>query len=231
MHRRNPARNVRHGTQRGFTLVELVVAAVITSIALLGVYATFVAAANVEARTTARWEHRSAARAVADHIGGTIEGAVNLPGLATISGSPDGAGGYTLECVTQPRGASGAPLLRRRYRWGATPSAGPASTNGLQLQVQTLPYAGTKNLTAPGAGAAPAAEDVWAAMPPLTIASGLSSIEVTYRRAANPEAEWQNHFAGPAGRVAVRVVVRCGGETAERVFVPKTNAALVGSGN
>lgn len=62
----------------GFTLAELLVASVVLSMTLLGVYALFSQAMRAEGATAVRWRHRGAAEAVVAHLAGAFEEAMNL---------------------------------------------------------------------------------------------------------------------------------------------------------
>jgi prepilin-type N-terminal cleavage/methylation domain-containing protein len=257
MANRHPPSHAGRPTRRAFTLVELLVAAVIVSVALLGVYSVFVAAVEAESRTTARWQRRAVARAAADEIAASLEAATNLPGIPAIVAGPDEQGGYALQCLAQGVGASDGsaprpPLVRRLYRWGdgaearAEPRAGPGAELGadpraprsagprqsLLLRVQTMGYAGSKDLTpsvSAGDSAEAPAEDAarWALVPPVTVAAGLTSLSVTFRPAGDPDAPWQDQYRGRAGDVLVRVTAAAGPETVERVVLSKANGDVV----
>lgn len=215
-----PDTTARPTPRRSFTLVELVVAMVVVSVALVGVFGIFQAVLAVESRTSGRAEQRAAARPVLDHLCSVLGAAVNLPGRPSLAGGVNDDGTCWLECVTfGPGGAADTHepgLQMRRYEWGGEKS--PAA--GLVLRVQTC--AGRANLTAD-----PGDEGGWDRVPPRLVGGHFDSLSVRYRAAADEQAEWQDRYSGKCGQVAVRVSVAAGDELVERVVIPRAGADLV----
>src|SRR5690606_38965475 len=112
--------------KRGFTLVELMVALVITAIALLGVYSIFNHAMSVQGRMTSQWNQRDAARTIADHFAHALEQGVNpSEGSAIIAKAASDDDGRVLVCMVyaDKGNLTYPPLEARRYRWGFSDSS------------------------------------------------------------------------------------------------------------
>ncbi len=213
----------RHGA--GFTLVEIMVACVIVATALLGVYETLNQALRSEQRVRIACDDREAAHAIVTHIADSVERVVNLPKKPTIVLDSEGDSG---ECsLALLVGASGSGvgggfpggLQWRRYSW-------PASSDKEQLQVlrlQTLDYAGAKNITA-GMQAGDQVETLrWDQREAETIGERISELSIACKPLSGVEKVKKDR----SGDISVHIRVKVGDETVERVIVPKVNAAIL----
>jgi len=227
-----------HATRRsrgfGFTIVELLVASVVMSVALLGVYSIFAQAMQVQSQTSVRWNEQAAAEAMVAHFADVLERCVNLPEVPALVAGPDSAGeGYFLTCcATSGRGGSSDPLdrggiQRRRYRWGFGSEEDRAGT----IEVQTLSLAGTKIVSVWGEMEGGTEEEIWSRVPATVVGRRVGSLSVLYRKCNDPQSTWQDHWRGNAGEVAIWIRVGVGGETVERLVVPQADGFLVNRGS
>ena len=212
----------------GFTIVELLVTSVIVGTVLLGVHAIFLQAIDVEGRATDRQDRREALAPIIAHLAERLEHAVNLPEIPAIVGGPDGDHGqYAITCCVGPSGNGGRSIetlgiQRRRYRWNLPSNEGQPA--GIEMQILT--YAGTRNVT-PVAGADGLSEpELWNAAPSRIISRRVSDLSILYRKAGQANAPWLDRWSGPAGEVVIRICASLGGETVEKVVLPRASASL-----
>jgi hypothetical protein len=211
-----------------FTIAELMVACVVMSTALVGVYEMFRQAADIERTASLRWEQRAAADAVVLQIARTIEYAVMLPKVAAIHGQTNEDGSVSIACVTHARAPSNARsghamIQRRLYTW----CPGTEGQPGGSVEVKTIVYAGSVNVTAGVGGEETGEAEVWNRLPPTVIAMGVDGLSIQYRPADSPNANWEDHFSGPANNIVVALRVRVGGQTIEHFVVPHVNRQLL----
>jgi len=203
------------------------VACVVVSIALIGVYGIFREAMSMEKNASRLWDDRAAAAAVVAHLAETLEHAVNLPGVPAIVGKPgEEENEYVLTCTAVSAGhVAGARGLtkRRRYRWTCDPEDAGAGC----LKLQTLTYAGTKNVTAIDGLAGLDEKQTWERAEVKVIAGRLKRMSVSYKPVNTPDAEWTDRWHGRAGRVMVRISVTVGNRKCERLVTPRADASRI----
>jgi prepilin-type N-terminal cleavage/methylation domain-containing protein len=197
----------------GFTLVELLTACVIVSVALLGVHAIFHNVIRTERHLTIAWQERQAAEAVVSQICEAVESAVEIRGLPTMKTGKENNVQSFLECMAH--GGSGQPTLqRRRYRWN--------SDSGI-IDLRTIAYCGSQ----PVSLQVPAEEDPWTNVKPVTIGQNLKSLTIQFKTAGS---DWEDRYTRSGLPTIVRVKATVGGTTVERIVsCPVTAAALEGS--
>lgn len=216
--------------QRGFTVVELMVASTVMAVTLLGVYSVFQQAMRVEGRMAVRWNEASAASVVADHLADTLERCVNIAGLSTVKAGPDEATGMQILTCTvatassSPWGVATAGIERRRYHWGNEDSERKGT-----LELQAMPYAGSANIASFSQVIDSEADDeqLWNRVQSQVIGKNISDISVHFRPVNDSDASWKAQWESDAGRVLIRIRVQVGRELAERFVVPQANAPLV----
>lgn len=215
---------------RGFTIVELMVASTVLTIALLGVYSIFHQALHVEGRASVRWQQQAAAEAVAEHLARTLERAINVSAeMPTLAAGPDeGEAVYQLTCfvldapglhATGPRPG----IHWHRYRWPLEPEEA-----GLPLLRQTVHWAGSVNVTAGASVDGVDDSDPWADVHPQVVASEVDDVTLRFGRASDPQARWRERWSGFVGDVAIRIQVRVGRAEAKRTIVPAPSGVLLG---
>lgn len=213
----------------GFTMVELLVATVVMSFTLLGVYTVFRQSLFLEESVTSRWRDRAEASVVADYLADHFEQAIRLDSYPLIRGGPiENEPGQELLCTVSGgrpglSNPTAAAIQRYRFAWG-----GNDKLEG-QLDMQAIPFAGTTDLGLPEGTEDQEFSDTqrWALVPPIKIAEGIDSIQITYRPVDNPEADWKNRWASSDSLPLVRIRVRTGQYTAERFVVPKVTTPIV----
>lgn len=207
--------------RRGFTVVELLVATTISATALLGVYALLSQAGRAERTMGAQWHDRAAAQAVVDEIAQTLEQAMNvLKDIPAIAGGKANDGTCWVECVTGRAWAEGSPggyPCRVRYSYDP-----PGQVDqGVVVRKQTIRYSGGTCID-PGDLAEMPPADAWGLAPSQVVANRVSEVSVEFMPLEEPGL-WRDKFAGPSGKVAIRIVAAVGDRRAERVVVPAVN--------
>lgn len=196
----------------GFTLAELLVASVVATVALLCIHGLFFHALDVEARSAVRWTESDTAEAVVARLAVTLEATVNLSNVKTLVIDRGAERDGWLICQT--------PTQRVRYRWQKDEDDGKYT-----LTMQAKPFAGTKELTK---GALPdedaQAGENWDSIPAVTIAKGLEEVSVQARPLSKASQTRDGRYEGPAGKVAIRLKVSSGGQTARRIVIPRCDA-------
>ncbi len=197
-----------------FTLAELLVASVVMTTALLGVNALFQHAMGAEAQATIRWNERASAQAVAAHLAETVENVVNIPEISTLKIESYAEDAGLLICQVG--------LKRNRYSWSMD-----VSGTGLSLMLQTMVFGGTANLTiSPDLDEADH-ERAWDRIPAKVIATHLKSISVQSKLLEDSSTDWHDRWEGRSGKVAIKIEVQVGNQTAEQIIVPRTNTGFV----
>ena len=224
------ARNLTQMTcrnrRRGFTVAELIVACVVMSVILGGVYSVFYHCVRTEARSTLRMGDCATAAAVISELTGAVANAVILSGSGPIRGSFRGhqdGGSFTCKAsiVARSGGQPRVVVQRMRYRW-----AKHKTNDGIVLTFQGLPFAGTKCIHPLREGEQPLSE-LWDKTPPVTIAKRIDVLSVKYRAAGDATGPWLNQWQGQKVP-AVWISVRIADETKDAVIVPKVQGRLVG---
>lgn len=215
-------------SRSGFTIAELLVASVASSVIFIGIYSIFMQATQAEENIRLQTQQRRAVIAVAEHIARTLEYAINLPDIPSIEGGAEGDGEHFLKCTVAGIGVNGGDVTGRsisriRYSWGQQ----DIDSNENQIYLQKMPYGGSKLLLLTNQEEQQEEEELWSQIPKAVIGTQLRSVSLLYRSAANPDASWQDNWKGSAGEVAIKIRVSVGGETAERIVIPKVNAPII----
>lgn len=235
-------------TAQGFTLVELMVASVIVSVALLGVFSLVRQASEVEARSHLVWRSRGPANAMADHLESALEHAVVSGDLGGggIQAQPDGNGGYRLRLLVagavydhtpgEPEG--GTRWLE--YRWypelkdenaaGDASSLSADDSLAYRVELRSALLAGDTllNRDVSSRGNDAANEVDWDRIEPIVLAREFKSVELAFRSVA--EGQWQPRYEGSPGTVIARLRIRAGDETIERIIYPRVSPSDDGGG-
>lgn len=189
--------------RKGFTLVELMTACVIVSIALLGVYVLFRDSVQTERRLTTTWRDRQTAEAIVAQICQTLESAVEIPPVKAAKTGKEDDGRFFLDSLTYGD-PNQATLQRRRYRWGGESDV---------IDLRMIPYSGTRNV----AIRQPAEEEnPWTTVAPITIARGLKSLSIWFMAVEN--GEWKETYDYSNSPTLVRVTATVGDVTIERII-------------
>ncbi len=214
----------RTGPRHGFTVVELMVATTVMSIALLGVHSIFHHALDSEAAATVRWNQAASAQTVVEHLAQALRQCVNVPGLQALSAGTDAAGARVLVCVVSSGWEAGPTIERRRYRWND-----PADEQDGTLRMKRLLYCGSA-LGTPLCGATDAAApddaQLWLAVPGHVVATRLDELSVQIRVRDDAGGAWQVDWVGRSGNVVLKVHARVGAESAQQFIVPPCNEDL-----
>jgi hypothetical protein len=224
------AEEFRRFRSPAFTLVELLVASVVLTTALLGVYALFKQALVVDRRAGEPSRQRAQALAVAEHLAAVVRQAVNISDGVAISAGPLADGGYEFTCMTVAGegGPAGSARLMR-YLWRheedgeATPRADAG--NGV-LSVRTMMHSGTTNISREFARGAVDMDVAWERIAPVVLARGLNLFEVRFRSLAGQGQQWQDRFEGNVGDLIVGLRVGVGQSVVEKQIVPGVNIQL-----
>ena len=200
--------------RNGFTLAELLVASVVMATCLLGVSALFRQAMDVEGRASIRWNSRASAEAIASHLAATVENATNLPGIPALLAESDQEGNRLLICQAGPQ--------RRRYRWYSIDAKQEYS-----LELRSMTYAGTQNVSVGHVSEDPDSQRAWNQVKATIIGKHIDSISVSFRPLKASSDTWRDRWKGSVGEVGVRIRVRVGQETVERIVVPQANTSGV----
>lgn len=117
MHVRPSALQRRHPAQRGFTLVEAMVALVVLAVGLLGIAALYVESLSASRSALLRTQAVNLAADMADRIR-----ANRVAGIAYAAGTAD-AGTETVACETTAGCTSAELAAHDVFRWKATATA------------------------------------------------------------------------------------------------------------
>lgn len=212
-------------------MAELLVASVVTAIALIGVYDTLKRALDIERRMTVDDGDRAAAQAVCDHLVDVLGRAVNVGDEPAIVCRPPKEGSVgSLECRVGPVGcsafaATGLCVTRLRYTWGFEEGDEQAGC----LLVQALPYAGSANIAPIDDLEELEDEALWEAVMPSAVGRRLARFQVRFKPLAefhDVEAKWKGSWSGQAGATAILVTVKVGDAEIERLVVPPVNGRI-----
>lgn len=224
----------RAGPLHGFTLVELVVASVITTTALLGVYTLLQQSLEAETRAETRWRSRTQAELTASLLVSVLEQGVNLSDEPTVraGSSPDGAG--RLICLSAAKVHTTGNRLSggfqwMRFEWGQSKetslgdSQHAVSAKGIVLKMQSVAAAGSVVLSPSREQAqTPGEPRFWTNATPIVLANGLDALEVQFQEING--SGWENSFEGSVGSVMIRIRAKVGEEMVEKIVVPRVNA-------
>lgn len=199
-----------------FTIVEIIVASQIVSIALLGVYGLLRQASHTHAESAAEWESRHHVAVVLEHLCSSVESSMWVGDLPAIEALKlEDRDGWSLTCTAfrgsgRRPGNLGSGLFRIRYEFRADTAQGGV------LEMRSRKYAGSKDLSVPP-NAKPVEERMlWETIEPIVIAEGIDEISIHYRR-ADSEGNWQDQWEADYARATARIRVRVAAEQQERV--------------
>ena len=202
----------------GFTIVEMLVASVVTTTALLGVYQLCSHALEAESRTAVQWNDLEAARSVADVFERALVSCVRLEGIDALAAQPSGDGGRELVCQTSD--------CRVRLSWTG---GGPAAI-GVRVSRQEMAFAGSQNLSL-AEGIHPVGVEAWRMTPAETIATNIDEISVQFRPAVEQSKPWAADWKPSDDQdVLAWTQVRRGEQTADRMVWIRATGALTDSG-
>lgn len=210
-----------------FTLVELIVASLIATTALIGIYEVLQQVAAAERRTTQRWTDHAAAEAVVAELAHAVEHAIQFTDLPCIEGG-DVAGGSTQLILNVASSSPGdsratAPIRRRRYLWSNLRDSATAGA----LLVQTIDCAGARDISnSTAARPGLMSEEVFADVPHVSIAQGIDKLTVRFRY-LDASNRWSDRYRGD-GAVLVWITVRSGTQEVERFARPRVTGKLLG---
>jgi prepilin-type N-terminal cleavage/methylation domain-containing protein len=210
----------------GFTLVELIVAMVVSSMLMLCVYGLFSQVVSGEARLTVESQQRAVVRSIADLLEESLTTAIKVPPLQSLEGGPISESkevAVSVTCVAQ-RYPDSTQLEWRSFRWGP-----PQEGKTMSLRMKKLVYAGKRLISRPSG----AQDEVSARRmtPYVTVAAGISELSLEYLDLHSAAGKWEDHCDGAVGNVAVRLHVRVGAETDDRIIVPPIQGPLVTGGS
>ncbi len=197
----------RHSRRSAFTLAELLVASVVVSFALTGVYALFRHAMDVEARAAVSWNDHEAASAVANHMLTIVANAVSIPDTDTIVLEAGDEGGVFI-CQTSSR--------RNRYRWYKD-----ADEQEYTLELQTMFFSGEKCISPNIEWDRQGGAGHWDKIDPVIIGRRLKDIRVQCQLLKELGGAWRNSWKGASADVAIKCVVTVGDQTVQRVVSSK----------
>ena len=206
---------------KGFTLTELLMACLVISVALLGVYSLFQQTMEVEGRMTLELYHQSRAEQVVDFLADGLERCINLKEIETIRAG-SGESSSFLEFTMVGKGFSGNDfdgkgIVRQRITWQQSPSQ-----DGYVVSRQVMRYAGISNLTFPDESQAD-----WDVLPMVELFRQIGALEIEFLKTDQPSAgRWLKDYKGATGSVAVRVKAASGDRVCQRIILPATNAIL-----
>jgi prepilin-type N-terminal cleavage/methylation domain-containing protein len=202
--------------RKGFTLVEVLMASIIISVALLGVYSLFQQAIDMEAKMRLSMYHRDRAEEVVDYFADALERCINLKDVETVrsGGSEQGAfleftavnkGFWVRQCV-----------VRQRITWQQT-----QTQKGYTVQRQAMMYAGITNVTF-----ANESQVEWDSLSTTELFSQVDALEIEFKETDQPSGGWRKEYNGPGGQIAIRIQAASGDRKAQRIIVPTVQAVL-----
>jgi len=193
--------------------VELLVASVIVSIGLLGVYGVLKQAMAVYTRTGAAWSRRDAADAIADTLAEAVDNSIAVQNMPAVAAKKLDRG---WQCTVRGYCDSGMDsgvdkgLLARRFTY-QTPDDGRAGT----LTVQSRQVAGRHDLNRSPDQAAVTVEQLWPDTPEQLIGREIDSLSIRYRP-ADGSGGWSDEWNKKDKAVEADIRVTVGGQAAER---------------
>lgn len=203
----------RSVNRSGFTLVELMTACVIVSIALLGIYVFFRDSIQMERRLTTGWQDRQTVETMIDQVCKALESAVEIPPLSAIVLGREADDRPFLECLTYAD-SSQTVLQRRRYRWD--------EETGI-VDLRTILYSGSHPVSIQQTEED---KDPWDNVQPVIIGSGLKQPTIQFKQAASDE--WKNQYSHSNAPVLVRLRAKIGDVTVERMILCPLSAPMSG---
>lgn len=214
-----------------FTVVEFIVACAIVSIAMIGIHRTFHDLLEVEEADSVRGRERAKVLAVLDHLESVISSAVNVDVdmagqnvISLVAGSDIEPNCKVLTCWTlgdglYPQHPNSVALQRLRYRWAQTERPGI-------LDVRSMYWAGSKLIDA-NVSSEMTEDQAWNSIVSTTIATGIDQLTINFKTLGKTDATWKSKWNGNVGNFAVRLVVKVGQTSIERVFIPMTDGNYV----
>lgn len=203
---------MKHGERHhGFTLLELMVASVVSALTIGGAVSVLSAVRQADARITRDAAERAQASAIADTVAGLLERVIALDSSAVVSlrGSPDGS--REMFCVVATGNVSGASHEAILLRWGTH-----AESTTTWLRAQVVPMSGSAALIERPEGGT--LRELCERQDAMVLGDALGSLRVEAQRLGG-DATWEDTLDVPAGRMVLRVRCSVGSSAAERVVV------------
>lgn len=205
---------------RGFTLAELLMASLVISVALLGVYGLFKQTMEVEAKLTLDMYHQSRAEQVADFLADQMDRCINLKDVETLR-AQSGEQGSFVEFTAVGKGFTGEGfdtkgVVRQRLTWQLN-----EAKSGYVVKRQIMKYAGKTNLTFQDESQAD-----WSALPATELFHQVDALEIEFQDMEKSRGHWQKEYAGAVGTVAVRVKAASGERICQRIVLPAARMVL-----
>lgn len=201
-----------HGDRRrGFTLLELMVASVVSALTIGGAVSVLSAVRQADTRLTRDAAERAQASAIVDTVAGLLERVIALDSSAVVSlrGSPDGS--REMFCVVATGTVSGPSHEAILLRWGTH-----AERTATWLRAQVVPMSGSAALLAMPEGGT--LRELCERQDAMVLGDALASLRVEAQRIGG-DATWEDTLDVPAGRMVLRVRCGVGSSVAERVVV------------
>ena len=204
----------------GFTLVELLMASFIVSIALLGVYSLFQQTLEVEGKMSLNMLHQNRAVQVVGYLAEELKRCINLPDMDTIQMSYTPQAG-SFEWVAVGKGFSGSSfesqgIVRKRITWKLN-----AAQDAYTLNQQVMRYAGTSNMSFTDESQAN-----WNILPVTELFHEIDALEVEIQKTDQPQGGWLKEYQGEASHVAIRIKAVSGERDCQRIILPAVNAVV-----
>lgn len=196
----------------GFTLTELLIASVVVSTALTGIYALFRHAMGVEAKIALKWNEQNAAMTILDHLSETIIDVINLPNTKTIYLSSNSEGGVLIcQTVTQ----------RSRYRWYRKDEE-----KNFTLELQTILFSGEKSISLGVDWNGEDSQGVWDNVAATIIGQNIQNISLSCCSLKETSCNWKDSWNDMSGKVAFRLEIGVGSQVVSRTIIPKADAEV-----
>ncbi len=212
----------------GFTVVELIVACVVTSVIIGGVYSTFHHCVKVKTTTTESMDELATANAILGELVGAIENVVIVYSSGPIAGLFRGhdGGAVTIKATFVERHPGQPNVVQERilYRWHR-PKASEGDDRFI-LTYKGLPFAGTNCIHSLRQGDQPL-DELFDSLESVIIAKDIDDLSVKYRAVDDPAGQWQTEWKSPE-IPAVWISVRIGDTTRDAVIVPRAKGRLLG---
>lgn len=207
----------RDRPQPGFTLVEMLLAVVIASVALTGVYGLLRTALEIERRMHTTWTGRSAAESVVSEIATSVRNAAPAGERPAITGEPAEGGGWRMTCLTFRGGAS----KLCRYRWRPPGGAERQTDQPGMLHRQVRRFAGSQDLSEASRQADRTEQQRWARVPLELTARGLDELEISFAKLKHDGlAGWSNAW-DKQEPVGVRIRAVSGEQEVQRIALQR----------
>jgi len=201
-------------SRRAFTLVEMMLAAVVAATLALGVYGLMYQTLRVEGRWALRWRASRPAEIAVRHLAQALESAQRAGAIKPViaRGEPKS---LEIECVTFDSGGGEpkpgwSPLQLRRYVWKVQ------ADNKGELTVQTIGLAGSMPLLAERT--LPKQSINWDYIKSRKVVPHLDNLSVEFAPADSPAGPWSNDWNGET--MVVRISAVADGRRFTRLIAP-----------